>query len=73
MEPLLVTQTEIVSKKETLDNILKSGTNEEVYAFLSSKNIFDRNQFDFRSILWKLKDKEFYHQCMKIFRKRNYY
>jgi hypothetical protein len=28
MEPILVTKTEIITKKETLDNILKSGTNE---------------------------------------------
>lgn len=57
VEPVVVTRTERVNKKETLDNILKSGTNEEVYEFLSSKNIFDGNQFDFRSIMWKLKDK----------------
>lgn len=72
--PILpVGTTEPISKKESLTNILRSGSNSEVYNYLSTKNIFDENLFNWRQILWKLKDKEFYTECVKIFKNRNYY
>ena len=56
--PILpVGTTEPVSKKESLTNILRSGSNSEVYNYLQTKNIFDENLFNWRQILWKLKDK----------------
>ena len=72
--PLLsVVKTEPVTKKESLSNILRNGTNEEVYAFLRNKNIFDGNLFNVGQIVWKLKDLKFYQECIKIFRERKYF
>lgn len=47
-------------KMETLDNILRSGKNEDIYDYVRGRNIFDPNVFDIGLILWKLKNKQFY-------------
>jgi hypothetical protein len=73
MKALTVTLTETQSKKETLDNILRSGTSEEVFEYLETKNIFDANLFDPSLILWKLKDLAFYQKTIKIFQNRRYF
>lgn len=66
-------KTEPITKKESLANILRSGSNEEVYSYLESKNIFDRNVFNLGLIVWKLKDEQFYQRVINIFRQRNYF
>ena len=56
MEPLEVVTSELASKKETLDNILRSGDDEQILKYMETKNIFDSNIFNCGMILWKLKD-----------------
>lgn len=70
---LIVAKTASTNNTETLDNILRNGSDKVILDYLSTKNIFDSNIFDFRLILWKLKDKEFYDQCLKIFEGRSYF
>lgn len=62
-----------MSKLETLDNVLRSGQDEVILQYLATKNIFDNNIFDFKLILWKLKDELFYREALKIFEERNYF
>lgn len=68
LKKIQVVKVQIASKQETLDNILRSGTSEQVFSFLSTKNIFDQNVFNPALIIWKLTDADFYRQVLKIFR-----
>lgn len=41
--PLTVLEKETIVKSETLEDILKIGSNEQIYSYLREKNIFDYN------------------------------
>jgi hypothetical protein len=56
-----------------LDNILRSGSDEDILSFISSKNIFDSNVFNFNLILWKLKDREFFNKVIAVLKERQLY
>jgi hypothetical protein len=71
--PLVVTRTEAVGKLETLDNILRSGSDADILSFIATKNIFDQNVFSFGLILWKLKDRDFFNKVIVILKERQLY
>ena len=58
--PIAVVEKETIVKSETLEDILKIGSNEQVYSYLREKNIFDANVLSENSLLEKLKSKEFF-------------
>ena len=58
--PIAVVEKEMIVKSETLEDILKIGSNEQVYSYLREKNIFDANVLSENSLLEKLKSKEFF-------------
>ena len=64
---------ETINTLESLDNILRSGSDEDILNFIKTRNIFDYNIFDFGLILWKLKDKAFYEKVVEILKERQYY
>ena len=65
---------ERVSKKlETIDQILAQGSKEDILNFVASKNIQNREIFQFRNIYYLLKDKDFYLKLIEILRKRKIY
>ena len=69
----------IVKKQATKKNlksftdVIRSGTEEEILAFLREKNIFDKNMFVPAQILWMLKDKKMFEEIIKLMRSRGYY
>lgn len=68
-----VKDQESVRDLNTLEDALKSGDDKVVLDYLRTKNIFDSKIFSYPSILWMLKDKNFFQQAIKIFRTRKYY
>lgn len=53
--------------------MLKSGQKESILEYLKNKNIFDSKMFEPSSILWMLKDKEFFLKVVEVLRSRKYY
>lgn len=68
--PIQVKRYESKGAMQSFEDILKSGDKEKVLGFLSTKNIFDDKVLDLSSILWMLKDRDFYSGVIDIFRKR---
>lgn len=68
-----MTRKEPVGKLESLDNILRGGSDADILGFLSSKNIFDPNVFDLGLILWKLRDRQFFDEVIKVLKERRLY
>lgn len=58
---------------ESFNDVIHSGSQEDILEFISKKNIFDYNVFQPTSILWMLRDKKVYESVISIFRKRCYY
>lgn len=52
---------------------MRSGSNKEILEYIEKRNIFDSNIFLPYSMLWMLKDKEFFESAIKILKKRNYF
>jgi hypothetical protein len=56
---------------ETFKDILSSGSQEKILDFLRTMNLLKGEKgFSFNDILWLLKDKAFYTECMKILKQR---
>lgn len=70
---LNVLERETTKKMDTLENVLKSGEKESIIDFLKTKNIFDSKIFDPSSILWMLRDKEFYERVVEVLRNRKFF
>lgn len=71
---VILVKDELVSQNlNDLRGILDSGTAKDVLNFLRDKNIFDPNIFNFDSIMWMLKDKEFFKSVIQILKSRFYY
>lgn len=68
-----VMERETTKKMDTLENVLKSGDKESIIEYLRTKNIFDSKLFDPVSILWMLKEKEFYFKVIEVFRSRKFF
>lgn len=73
MPDLSVKLTPTVNKLESFSDVMRSGSKKEILEYIEKRNIFDSNIFTPYSILWMLKDKEFFEAAIKIFRKRNFY
>lgn len=73
LEKIIVRNQRTVKKLETLDDVLVSGSKDDILNFLKNKNIFDSSTFNVYSILWLLKDKGLYEEISKIFKDRAYY
>lgn len=43
-----------------MNDILSGGNLDDILNFIESKNLFNYNLFEFSSIYWLLKNKEFY-------------
>lgn len=56
-----------------MNDVLLSGSKEDIINFLSTKNIFDPSTFNISSVLWLLKERSMYDQVVKIFKNRSYY
>ena len=49
---------------------MQSGDKELILNYLETKNISNPKLFNFNSILWMLKDKDFFQRCISILKKR---
>lgn len=58
---------------DLLSSVLATGTIEELLAFLSTKNIFDRDIFDSARILHMLQDRAAYLRIIAVLRQRKFY
>ena len=58
---------------KSFTDVIRSGTEEEIIAFLKEKNIFDPNMFVSSQILWMLKSKETYQKIVALLKERGYY
>ena len=67
---------EVVDKKsggqkmETINDVLSSGQKSDILKFMETANLFNKNIFEFRNILWLLKDAQFFKDIIKLLRKR---
>lgn len=52
---------------------MRSGNKKEILNFIKTKNILDRNIFQPESILWMLKDKDFYYEVVSVLRERKFF
>jgi hypothetical protein len=52
---------------------MRSGSKKEILEYIDKRNIFDSKIFTSYSILWMLKDKDFFNEATKILRRRNFY
>ena len=65
---------ERISKQlETIDQILAQGSKEDILEFVKSKNLHNKEIFNFSNIYYLLKDKKFYSSFMEILKKRKIY
>ena len=55
---------------ENVSDVMQSGDKELILNYLETKNISNPKLFNFNSILWMLKDKEFFEKCVAILKKR---
>ena len=73
-ESVFDVNNERVSKKlDTIDQILAQGSKDDILNFVATKNIQNREIFQFKNIYYLLKDKEFYLKLVDILRKRKIY
>lgn len=66
LEKIIVKDERSVKKLETLNDVLVSGSKDDILNFLRTKNIFDSATFNMQSILWLLKEKDMYEKISKI-------
>ena len=52
---------------------MRSGDQQAILKYVEEKNIFDDNIFDPYSVLWMLRDKEFFTKLVGILRARKFY
>jgi hypothetical protein len=52
---------------------MRSGSKQDILDYIEKRNIFDGKVFSSYSILWMLKDKDFFLAVTKILRKRSFY
>ena len=73
-ESVFDVHNERMSKKlETIDQILAQGSKDDILNFVATKNIQNREIFQFKNIYYLLKDKDFYLKLIAILRKRKIY
>ena len=69
-------QLEVKSKltkvsKESIQDIMNTGSDEDILTFIKERNIYDKNLFQVNQILHKLKNEKFFLQVIDILDKRN--
>jgi len=62
-----------IKKKDTIEQILLSGSKEDILTFIEQKNILNPIFFHFRDIYYLLKDSDFYRKLLSILRKKRVY
>ena len=65
-----VLEKEILKKRDTIDQILISGSKRDILDFVAKKNIQNANIFQFKNIYHLLNDKDFYLKFVDILRKK---
>lgn len=73
LEEIVVKDQQTIKKLETFNDVLVSGSSADILEFLRTKNIFDREAFKARSILWLLREKNMFDEIIRILKKRSYY
>lgn len=66
-----VVENIIKTTHSTLDDVLESGTKQEILSFLTKKEYFGVSENS--KVYWLLKDKEFYSELIKIFKSRGFF
>lgn len=56
---------------ETIQDILAQGTQADILKFLKTNNLQNKSIFNFSSVYWLLKDKEFFFPFIEILREKN--
>ena len=64
---------ETKKKMDSFDDVMRSGDQQAILKYVEEKNIFDDNIFDPYSVLWMLRDKEFFTKLVGILRARKFY
>ncbi len=62
-----------VNKLESFNDVMRSGSKKEILDYIEKRNIFDKKIFNPSSVLWMLKDKDFYESVIKLMRRRNFF
>ena len=72
-QPLVVKKQATKKNLKSFTDVIRSGTEEEILAFLREKNIFDKNMFVPAQVLWMLKDKKTFKEIIELMKNREYY
>ena len=59
--------------KENLNDLLRSGSHEDILQFVATKNLFNRQVFSFPKIYWLLPNEQFYRGLVGVLRERGVY
>ena len=73
MPEIEVRRCPTVNRLESLSDVMRSGDKKEILEYIEKRNIFDNKIFNPSSVLWMLKDKDFYQSVITLMRKRNYF
>ena len=60
-------------KKETLTDVLSTGSTQDVLEFVSSRNLLNPAIFNFGDIYWLLRNKDFYEKFITLLKNRGIY
>ena len=70
---MTVKNKKTITELKTMNDILSGGNLDDILNFIESKNLFNYNLFNFSSIYWLLKNKEFYSRVLPILKKKGIY
>jgi hypothetical protein len=66
-----VESTKRILQVKTFDDLLETGSNQEILGYLRTENLNDnKKNFKFSSMLYLLKDKDFFVETIKILKDR---
>ena len=66
-----VESTKRILQVKTFDDLLETGSNQEILDYLRTENLNDKKKnFKFSSMLYLLKDKDFFVETIKILKDR---
>ena len=69
---LVVVDSRRLTKIESFQDLLHAGTKDDILNFLKTENLYSQKKhFSFYSILWLLKDRDFFNSVITILRDRN--
>ena len=73
IDVIKVTKEQTQIEMNTIKDILAAGSKEDILNFMKEQNLYNGEIFNFNSIYWLLKDREFYDKVLEILRDKLYF